>query len=67
MIQPDEQKGLISWFAHNHVAANLLMFIIIIAGLFSVITMTKKSNPDLFIPVTRRFTVGCRKRHYYSN
>jgi len=51
MIQPDEQKGLISWFAHNHVAANLLMFIIIIAGLFSVITMTKKTNPDLFIPV----------------
>ncbi|NBR40991.1 MAG: efflux RND transporter permease subunit, partial [Alphaproteobacteria bacterium] len=50
-MQPDEQKGLISWFAHNHVAANLLMFIIIIAGLFSVITMTKKSNPDLFIPV----------------
>jgi len=51
MIQPDEQKGLISWFAHNHVAANLLMFIIIIAGLFSVITMTKKTNPDLFIPI----------------
>jgi multidrug efflux pump subunit AcrB len=51
MIQPEEQKGLISWFAHNHVAANLMMFIIIIAGLFSVVTMTKKANPDLFIPV----------------
>tara|TARA_R110000824_G_scaffold7892_4_gene35881 strand:- start:114010 stop:117144 length:3135 start_codon:yes stop_codon:yes gene_type:complete len=51
MGQVEEQKGLISWFAHNHVAANLLMFIIIIAGTFSVYTITKKANPDLFIPV----------------
>ncbi|PCJ40931.1 MAG: hypothetical protein COA71_10045 [SAR86 cluster bacterium] len=49
----EEQKGLIAWFAHNHVAANLLMFIIIIAGTFSVYTMTKKANPDLFIPVVQ--------------
>lgn len=51
MGQLKEQKGLISWFAHNHVAANLLMFIIIIAGSFSAYTITKKANPDLFIPV----------------
>ena len=51
MAELEEQKGLISWFAHNHVAANLMMFIIIIAGSFSVYTMTKKANPDLFIPV----------------
>lgn len=51
MGQVEEQKGIISWFAHNHVAANLMMFIIIIAGTFSVYTITKKSNPDLVIPV----------------
>ena len=53
MGQVEEQKGLISWFAHNHVAANLLMFIIIITGTFSIYTITKKANPDLFIPVIR--------------
>ncbi len=51
MAEVEEQKGLITWFAHNHVAANLLMFIIIIAGSFSVYNITKKANPDLFIPV----------------
>lgn len=51
MAELEEQKGLISWFAHNHVAANLLMFILIISGLYSAYTITKKSNPDLVIPV----------------
>ena len=51
MGQVEEQKGLISWFAHNHVAANLMMMIIIIAGSFSVYTMTKKSQPDMYIPI----------------
>ena len=31
-------KGLIAWFAANHVAANLLMVGIIAAGLVSVAT-----------------------------
>lgn len=51
MRQLEEQKGLISWFAHNHVAANLLMLMIIIAGIFSAYTITKKTTPDLFIPI----------------
>ncbi len=51
MGQVEEQKGLISWFAHNHVAANLLMFIIIIAGAFSVLHHNQKAIPDLVIPV----------------
>ncbi len=51
MGQLEEQKGLISWFAHNHVAANLMMFIIIIAGAFSAYTMTKRAQPELYIPI----------------
>ncbi|MDG2175628.1 MAG: efflux RND transporter permease subunit [Gammaproteobacteria bacterium] len=41
-----EEKGLIAWFANNHVAANLMMIVIIMAGLFSVYTITKKAMPD---------------------
>jgi len=46
----EEEKGLIAWFANNHVAANLMMIIIIMAGLFSVYTITKKAMPDFDLP-----------------
>ena len=49
MSELEEEKGLISWFANNHVAANLLMIIIIMAGLFSIYTITKKAMPDFDI------------------
>jgi multidrug efflux pump subunit AcrB len=32
----NKKKGILGWFASNHVAANLLMFLIIIAGLISI-------------------------------
>ena len=34
-----ERGGLISWFAHNHVAANILMFLFLVGGLISVAAM----------------------------
>ncbi|NOR35616.1 MAG: hypothetical protein GQ577_02610, partial [Woeseiaceae bacterium] len=40
------EKGLIAWFAGNHVAANLLMWFIIVAGLISISTMRKQTTPD---------------------
>ena len=40
------EKGLIAWFAGNHVAANLLMWFIIVAGLISVFTIRKQTTPD---------------------
>ena len=46
-----EDKGIIAWFANNHVAANLMMIIIIMAGLFSVATITKKAMPDFDLPI----------------
>lgn len=44
-------KGAIAWFAHNHVAANLLMGLIILSGLVAVVSMPQKSFPDLDIPI----------------
>ena len=40
------EKGLIAWFAGNHVAANLLMFMIIAFGIVSVFTIRKQTTPD---------------------
>ena len=41
-----EHKGIIAWFAANHVAANLLMYLIIVAGLLSASTIRKQMQPD---------------------
>ena len=41
-----EEKGIIAWFAANHVAANLLMMFIIVAGLLSVSSVRKESMPE---------------------
>ena len=48
MNRPGEtnEKGIIAWFAANHVAANLLMVFIIVAGLISVFTIRKQTTPD---------------------
>lgn len=40
------EKGVIAWFASNHVAANLLMFIIIVAGLMSAFSIRKETQPE---------------------
>lgn len=41
-----QEKGIIAWFAANHVAANLLMFLIIVAGLISASSIRKETNPE---------------------
>ncbi len=41
------KEGMIGWFARNHVAANLLMMILMLAGLFSVITIKKQVFPEI--------------------
>ena len=40
------EKGIIAWFASNHVAANLLMLLIIAFGIVSAITIRKQTTPD---------------------
>ena len=39
--EPDTSKGIIAWFAGHPVAANLLMFMIILAGIFSLVANLK--------------------------
>lgn len=51
MKMPEVRRGVIAWFAENHVAANLLMLLIIVAGLYSIATITKKAMPDIDLPV----------------
>ncbi len=48
MRQPGttREKGIIAWFAANHVAANLLMLFIIVAGLISAFTIRKETQPE---------------------
>ena len=50
--------AIIEWFARNSVAANLLMFILLLGGLYSVVTIKKESRPQIetnFITVSIPF------------
>jgi multidrug efflux pump subunit AcrB len=50
VIDPQEhpqQKGIINWFAHNHVAANLMMVFIIIMGVYGAFTITLETMPNV--------------------
>ena len=40
------EKGVIAWFAANHVAANLLMLFIIVAGIISAFAIRKETQPE---------------------
>lgn len=47
MKDSEEKNGILGWFASNHVAANLLMLIIIVAGLLSVFSAKLEVFPEL--------------------
>ncbi len=53
MVNPttSEQRGIIAWFAHNPVAANLLMLIIIVAGLGAAFSIQRAMFPAFEIEV----------------
>jgi len=42
-----EKKGILGWFATNHVAANLLMFLIIISGFLTIFSTKLEIFPHL--------------------
>ncbi|MFN3235730.1 MAG: efflux RND transporter permease subunit [Pseudomonadales bacterium] len=44
-------KPIIAWFANNHIAANLLMLLIIMSGLASLTQIPQKSFPDIEVPL----------------
>ena len=39
-------KGMVAWFAENHVAANLLMLFLLLAGTFTGLTMKLEVFPE---------------------
>lgn len=45
--QKQEDTGLIAWFSHNHVAANILMLLFLIGGIFSVTNMRTETFPSI--------------------
>ena len=45
----ESQKGIIAWFTHNSVAANLLMWIIVVGGITSILTIEKQTFPNFVI------------------
>ncbi len=45
----ESQKGIIAWFTHNSVAANLLMWIIVVGGITSILTIEKQTLPNFVI------------------
>lgn len=46
-MSADTRKGIISWFARNSVAANLLMILILVAGAMSVFSVRKQMFPEI--------------------
>lgn len=47
------EKGIIAWFASNHVAANLLMLMIIAFGIVSGFTIRKQTTPDFELNIVQ--------------
>lgn len=47
----NEKKGPLAWFAHNHVAANLLMLLIIIGGIMSLKTNIVEMFPEMSVDI----------------
>ena len=47
------QTGLIAWFATNHVAANLLMILIIAVGALSAFNIKRDLQPDLTVDIVQ--------------
>lgn len=45
----EEKRGVLAWFAQNHVAANLLMLLIIVGGIISLITNTVEIFPEMSV------------------
>ena len=47
MKDSEEKQGILGWFASNHVAANLLMLLIVVAGLFSLHSTRLEVFPEM--------------------
>ena len=48
-IDETKQSGPLAWFAQNHVAANLLMLLIVVGGIISLTTNTVEMFPEMSV------------------
>lgn len=46
-----EKKGILAWFAQNHVAANLLMLLILVGGLMNLMMNTVEIFPETSVDI----------------
>ncbi|WP_298440587.1 efflux RND transporter permease subunit [uncultured Ferrimonas sp.] len=53
MSRTDTTSGIIAWFARNSVAANLLMWVLLIGGLLSAATINKEIFPKFELNLVR--------------
>ncbi|MCU7554010.1 efflux RND transporter permease subunit [Alteromonas sp. ASW11-19] len=51
MSRIDTKHGVIAWFARNHVAANLLMWLLLVGGVFGAIGIQKQIFPTFDINI----------------
>ena len=49
MNELSEEKGVLAWFAQNHVAANLLMLLILVGGGISLFSNKVEIFPDMMV------------------
>ena len=47
----EDRKGILGWFASNHVAANLLMLIIIVAGSMAIFSAKLEVFPEMNLDI----------------
>lgn len=47
MSRHDKSQGLIEWFINNHVAANIIMMLLVIGGIISVKAMRTETFPSI--------------------
>lgn len=45
-LEPQDRKGVVAWFARNHVAANLLMFALLVGGILVGLGVKQEVFPD---------------------
>ncbi|WP_101759488.1 efflux RND transporter permease subunit [Oceanicoccus sp. KOV_DT_Chl] len=51
MSTDKQHQGIIAWFTHNPVAANLLMFVIILVGIGSGLAIQRSMFPQIEVPI----------------
>ena len=54
-----QSTGPIAWFARNHVAANLLMLMILAGGILSIFKIKVEIFPDMTLDMILGKLLGC--------